>query len=126
MARSDVLNLEELFGARERPKVKIKTDGPTYELRLPDELDPIEQIELSKRSAQLGELYASVDMGMPSDAQRGATEQLILLLRSQLGILNNDLADEPLGFTAMMRILEFYREQVEPEAAETESAAPKE
>jgi len=121
----DVLNLEELFGARERPKVKVKTDGPIYELRLPDELDPIEQIELSKRSAQLRELYGSVDMDASDDEQRGATEQLVLLLKAQLRILNPELVTETLGFSHMMRILEFYREKVEPVKAEGEGDVPK-
>ena len=117
------LNLQELFGQRERPKV-VGPSGKTYELRLPDEMDPLAQVALSRRGDRLAELYSAVQESDDEQKQEELLEELATAFRDWMALLNPEMAEnEPLGFFGMARIVEFYNDAVRLEVTDPTQGA---
>lgn len=121
MAKRDVLNLEEVFGGRERPKVRVKNGGQLYELRLPDEMDPVDQLSLEAKGRRIADLYAQLEQNEDDKTVlHDLAEALAHAFKQWIGLLNTELAEEKLGFAMMSRIIEFYQDYTGLSGAEGE------
>lgn len=125
MTKTQTLDLAQLFGQRERPSVKLR-EGEVYELRLPDELDPRDQVKMLRLARKVDAQLETLPEDPDSDT--GAVEEAVNgicgLLELQLGVLNPDLAKRGLSFIEMRTILNFYKEATSPKAPEKEGESP--
>ena len=110
-----VLNLDELFGQRER--LRVIWEGRDYYMRRPEDLGPLELVKIQRLNVKLRDLAA------PFEVTEEAAETLDDIHTAILDVLCAELAAQDLPFLVKMRTNTWYNEQCFPKAARAETGA---
>lgn len=100
-----VLNLDDVFGVTQTPKVRWQ--GREYGMLLPEALGPRDFLKYDKLKESAQSLQGTPEKAMTEEQ----TQDLENFTQDLLAILAPDLAKQGLPFMARVRVLSFYNEQ---------------
>ncbi len=117
---SGTLNLDALYGLKTKHPISVLWDGTKYRFRLPDELSPVELIEIEQAYKQFKALPAARFLMLETTTAKAKRErnQVIAKMEGALNRLLKVLAPEfaavqNVNFNAKMSAISFYYREIQ-------------